>query len=327
MHKKAAIIAVLVLVFAGAGFFWWSQGSAGRAQEKMDLAVKYISQNNFEKAILSYNEAIKIDPKAADAYMGLAKVYTLQGQYDQARSTYEQGLVNVESNELQNLQLGLAGMYIDQEKMDQAEKSFQNIIDSNSACLEAYWGLAMVYQQQGDNLNAETFLKQAIKKNPKEYRSYNMLALFLSQNGQRDQAFENLVKSLSLEINQQEAYLVLKDLFEGEWSQLSAKAAGISDEKIADMLTFYSAYAARDYQNAVKMFESRFSDQTDNHKAQILAAIAFNKTGNADRGQELIARLASKKVDGWLLSDIAEYYLVAGDKEKARLTAINALEA
>ena len=325
--KKIGIIAVLVLVFTGAGFFWWNQGSAERAQGKMDLAVKYITENNYEKAILAYNDAIKIDSKAINAYMGLAKVYTLQGKYEQAQATYEKGLAKVDDNEQQTLQLGLAGMYIDQWKMDEAEKSFQNILNSSPACLEAYWGLAMAYQQQGDNTKAEKLLRQAIEKNPNEYRPYNTLALFLNQNGQSDQAFENLTKSLVLEINQQEAYLVLKDLFQTDWSQLLSKASGVSDQNVAAMLEFYSYYAAGDYQNAVNIFDSKLSNQADNHKAQILAAIAMTKTGNTDRAQELIMQLANKKVDEWLLSDIAEYYFAAGDKEKARLTAINALEA
>lgn len=323
--KNIGIIALLVLVFAGAGFFWWNQGSAERAEEKMDLAVKYICDNNFEKAILAYNEAIKIDPKAVDAYQGLGKIYTMQGEYDKAAETYEKGLAAVAPEERQTLQMGLAGMYIDQGKMDEAEKLFRNTINSNPACVEAYWGLAMVCQQQGDNEKAEAMLREAIAKNPNEYRPYNFLALFLSQNGQGDQAFKQLVTSLSLEINQQEAYLVLSDLFKPDWSQLLDKLPGVADQKVAAMLDFYSYYAAEDYQNAVRIFESQLGQQADNHKAQILAAIALVKTGNASRGQNLIAGLAAENVDGWLLSDIAEYYLAAGDRQKARSTAIHAL--
>ena len=323
--RNIGIIALLVLVFAGAGFFWWNQGSAGRAEEKMDLAVKYICDNDFEKAILAYNEAIKIDPKAVDAYQGLGKIYTMQGEYDKAARTYEKGLAAVAPEERQTLRMGLAGMYMDQGKMDEAEELFRNIINSNPACVEAYWGLAMVCQQQGDNEKAEAMLREAIAKNPNEYRPYNFLALFLSQNGQEDQAFEQLVTSLSLEVNQQEAYLVLNDLFQPDRAQLSDKLPGVADQKIAAMLEFYSYYAAEDYQNAVSIFESQLSQQTDNHKAQILAAIALTKTGNTSRGRDLIAGLADKNVDGWLLSNIAEYYLAAGDQQKARSTAIHAL--
>lgn len=323
--KNIGITAFLVLVVAGAGFFWWNQGSAGRAEEKMDLAVKYICDNDFEKAILAYNEAIKIDPKAADAYQGLGKIYTMQGQYDKAAQTYEKGLAAVAPEERASLQMGLAGMYVEQGKMDEAENLFRTTINSNPACVEAYWGLAMVCQQQGDNKKAEAMLREAIAKNPNEYRPYNFLALFLSQNGQGNQAFEQLVTSLSLEVNQQEAYLVLSDLFQPDWAQLLDKLPGVADQKIAAMLEFYSYYAAEDYQNAVSIFESKLSQQADNHKAQILAAIALIKTGNASRGQDLIAGLADKNVDGWLLSDIAEYYLAAGDQQKARSTAIHAL--
>lgn len=324
---KIAGIILVVLLFSGVGLFWWNHSSAERVQDKMDLAVKYITGNNYEKAILAYNDAIKIDPRAGDAYMGLAKVYTLLGNYNEAQSVYQKGIEQVESEEKQNLQLGLAGMYIDKGKMTEAEQSFQKIINNNPSCLEAYWGLAMVYQQQGNNSKAEEFLKLAIEVNPNEYRGYNTLALFFSQNGERDKAFDLLVKSLSLEFNQQEAYLVLKDIYKSDWSQLSAKAENVTNPNISAMLKFYSCYADEDYQSAVKIFDNSLSNQKDNHKAHILAAIAMVKSGNTDRGQDQIAQLAKIQPGGWLFSDIAEFYLAAGDKDKARIAAINALEA
>lgn len=326
-NKKVAIFSSVIVVIAIAIVaIWWNPGPAERSQEKLDLAVKYLNENKYEQAILAYNDAIKIDPKEVKAYQGLAKVYTLQSQYNDAKATYDRGLTAVAKEDQNVLQLGLGGMYIDQGQMDAAQKTFQQIRNGNGKCLEAYWGLAMVYQQKEDNTKAEAMLRMAVEQNPNEYRAYNALALFQKQNGQTDQALENLVKSLSLEINQQEAYLILSNLYNGRWSELRTKTDGIGKQQAAAMLEFYSYYAAREYQSAIQLYETNMKNQDNNVKAKILAAIAMYKTGNTKGAEALIKQLADKEINDWLLSDIAEYYLTAGDKEKAKLAAIKALQ-
>lgn len=326
--KKIGIIAVLAVVLAiGIGAFLWSRGAADRAQEKLDLAVKYISENDFDKAILAYNEAVKIDSKEVKAYQGLARVYTLQGKYDDAKASYERGLSSVEQDKQTTLRLGLAGMYIDNSQLDLAEKAFQEIKNTNKGCLEAYWGLAIVYQQQGDNAKTEAMLKQAVEQNPNEYRAYNTLAIFLMQNQKSDDAFNNLVKSLTLEINQQEAYLILGDLYKGRWGELPNKIAVLSDRQAADMLEFYSYYALEDYQKAVDSYKTKVGQQGGNQKGRILGAIAMIKTGDKTGAEVLIKQVIGERLNDWLLSDLARYYQISGDNEKARVAALKALQA
>lgn len=325
--KKIGIVAALAVVLAlGVGTFLWSRGSADRVQEKLDLAVKYISENEFDKAILAYNDAVKINPKEVKAYQGLARVYTLQGKYDDAENAYERGLAAVEPDKQVAIRLGLAGMYIDRNQLEQAEKSFQGIKNINKNCLEAYWGLAMVYQQQGDNTKAEAMLKQAIEQNPNEYRAYNTLALFFKQNQKTDDAFNNLVKSLTLEINQQEAYLVLSDLYEGSWNKLQARLTTVTNQQVSAMLEFYMNYACGDNPKALNGYKSKLNGQSGNHKARILAAIAMFKTGDKTGAQNLIDQVIKENVNDWLLSDLATYYKIAGDNEKAKATALKALQ-
>ncbi|MEN6391642.1 MAG: tetratricopeptide repeat protein [Syntrophomonas sp.] len=327
-NGKVAIIAGLVIILIlGAGAFWRSQSSADRTQEKLDLAVKYVSENNFEEAVLAYNDAIKIDPKQVKAYEGLAKVYTLQGKYDAAKATYDQGTAAVTASEQNPLKLGLAAMYIDKGQPADAEKAYQEIIDGTQNCLEAYWGLAIVYQKQGDNTKAETTLRQAVTKHPTDYRGYNTLALFLQQNNKADDAFNNLIKSLSLEINQQEAYVVLNDMYKGSWPQLQGKLGGIANQQVAAMLEFFMNYASEDNSKAISIYKAKINNQAANNKIQILAAIAMVKTGDKNSADNLINQVLSAKFSDWLFSDIALYYQVIGDNEKARLWAVKAILA
>ena len=46
---------------------------------------------NYEAAIAAYEEAIAIEPKCEEAYLGLAEVYAAMGEYDQAIAVLEEG--------------------------------------------------------------------------------------------------------------------------------------------------------------------------------------------------------------------------------------------
>jgi len=328
LQTKILISSLLAIVLVVGGVWGWQNyGTEARVQKKLDLAVKYLSENDYEKAVLAFNDAITIDPKEVKAYQGLARTYTLQGKYDDAKSAYDRGLAAVTAEKKQTLQIGLAGMYIDQGQLDMAEQAFQELADSSKNCIEAYWGLAMVYQQKGDIVKAEATLRKAIENNPQEYRAYNMLALFLKQNSRLDEALNNIVQSLSLEMNQQEAYLVLDEMYKDRWSGLRIKCSGVNNQPVAAMLEFYSYFAAQDYQKAVSIYESNITQQTGNDKARILAAIAMCKSGGEAPAGKIIAQLNKDRLNDWLLSDLARYYLEAGDKDKARQYALKALKA
>ena len=75
-------------------------GSSSNAQLKecLDLGQKYMTEMNYEEAIIAYNKALEVDPKNVEAYQALANIYEFQGDIDQARSTMERALVAVPSN-------------------------------------------------------------------------------------------------------------------------------------------------------------------------------------------------------------------------------------
>ena len=61
-------------------------------QEQYDLGIRYLSEGNYEEAIIAFTAAIEIDPKQADAYIGLADVYTAQGDRDKAEEILKRGM-------------------------------------------------------------------------------------------------------------------------------------------------------------------------------------------------------------------------------------------
>ena len=61
-------------------------------QEQYDLGMKYVSEGNYEEAIIAFAAAIEIDPKSADAYLALADIYEAQGDTESLQAILEQGL-------------------------------------------------------------------------------------------------------------------------------------------------------------------------------------------------------------------------------------------
>ena len=75
--------------------------SAPTWQEQYDLGVRYLSEGNYEEAIIAFTAAIEIDPKHAEAYLDLADIYTEQGDVEKAVEVLKDAIAAVgETDEL-----------------------------------------------------------------------------------------------------------------------------------------------------------------------------------------------------------------------------------
>lgn len=65
-------------------------------QEQYDLGIRYLSEGNYEEAIIAFTAAIEIDPKRAEAYSSLADTYVAKGDYEKAIEVLSTSLEIVE---------------------------------------------------------------------------------------------------------------------------------------------------------------------------------------------------------------------------------------
>ena len=79
--KISSVLLSLVLLTA-CGNAW---------QKHYDLGMKYLSDGNYEEAIIEFEAAIEIDDKNPDTYIGLAEVYIQQGDLKKAIEILEAG--------------------------------------------------------------------------------------------------------------------------------------------------------------------------------------------------------------------------------------------
>ena len=111
------LLAALCLLLSACG-----QNTEAKWQEQYDLGVRYLSEGNYEEAIIAFTAAIEIDPNRAEAYMGRGDAYIGSGETEDnlaaALADYEEAVALDETNAA--AWLGLADVYIRQMDYDAA---------------------------------------------------------------------------------------------------------------------------------------------------------------------------------------------------------------
>ena len=88
MKKICNLLVILTLVL---GVCACGQSAEASWQEQYDLGIRYLSEGNYEEAIIAFTAAIEIDPKQPDAYLKIAEAYVSTGDIDSAMTILEQG--------------------------------------------------------------------------------------------------------------------------------------------------------------------------------------------------------------------------------------------
>ena len=90
MKKITALLTALALILGLCACS--AKNELASWQEQYDLGIRYLSEGNYEGAIIAFNAAIEIDPKQADAYIGLADAYVALGDAERAGQVLEDAL-------------------------------------------------------------------------------------------------------------------------------------------------------------------------------------------------------------------------------------------
>lgn len=98
---KKLLLPFLLIIAIGLGAC--SQNQEAQWQEQYDLGIRYLSEGNYEEAIIAFTTAIEIDPKMSETYLTLGNLYIELGDYEAAAKILEQGVSNTNDTSLQEL--------------------------------------------------------------------------------------------------------------------------------------------------------------------------------------------------------------------------------
>ena len=128
MRRICNLIAALMLVL---GLCACGPNTAEQWQEQYDLGVRYLSEGNYQEAIIAFTAAIEIDPKRPEAYVGRGGAYVASGETAEnlsaAMSDYQAALELDEA--LPEAWLGLADTYIRWGDFDQALETLRGALE------------------------------------------------------------------------------------------------------------------------------------------------------------------------------------------------------
>lgn len=96
-----------------------------RYAEKLDLGDKYLKELNYEEALASYQDALKIDEKQEAVYERLVSVYHIQKDYKASKELLDKGIqvMKEEEKEMEAGRLGLLAELVENHQESEEEKA------------------------------------------------------------------------------------------------------------------------------------------------------------------------------------------------------------
>jgi tetratricopeptide (TPR) repeat protein len=145
------------------------------------LALCYMDQTQFEKAIGQYKEAIRIDPASFESHNNLANIYNAQDQLAEAIDHYSAAIkINPRSAEAHN-NIGVA--LNKQGRGQEAIAQYLEALFLNEDYPEAHHNLASIYGKMGRIEEAIFHDSQAIRLRPHYAEAHRNLAVSLYLKG------------------------------------------------------------------------------------------------------------------------------------------------
>lgn len=168
-----------------------------KRQSKIDmLGNQYKSKNQVDSAIISFKEALAINPYNEAALNNIIECYLMRGQLDSAKTYIDHELSFLPKYETANY--FLAHYYMTKGEMDKAIETCKYIIDCNFKFTGAYHLMCNIYLRQNDVKNAEKILGQLIDHDQLDNAGVQQLIQIYKADGLDDRgAYRKLYKKMA----------------------------------------------------------------------------------------------------------------------------------
>ncbi len=212
------------------------QAHSDNTEALLGLARISQMQGQTDEAIANLEEVIKINPGTAGpkAYNQIGGIHLEKGHSREAWQAFRAALKIDPKNA--HAYAGLASVLFTAGKRDEAMKHLQLSLKFNPVALPAMYRLAAWYREKGDLRQATSLCKRALAINPKHVKTLGILALVYRQQGKLDEAefyhrkaIEKLKRLLDGNPNDQAILRQLAKL-RRDWQQSSREATKMPAE-------------------------------------------------------------------------------------------------
>jgi tetratricopeptide (TPR) repeat protein len=139
--------------------------AAPSAPNLLDEATSLYRKGDFNGALAKYQEVLQQQPKSADAYAGLVRVYLKQRNIEQASQIAEKGMSEANSP---RMRVARGELWFRQGKITDAEREWVEVIKSGDPDARAYFGLARVRHAIAMYKSAKRLIDKAHELDPND---------------------------------------------------------------------------------------------------------------------------------------------------------------
>ncbi len=182
------------------------------------LGNLFVKQEDWDEAIVAYREALSLDPEYKSAILGLADAYRLADRLDEAAAGYRRLLeldpndnqafyhlaeIHAAREEYEAALEVLAGLEATGEerapahnlkgecllslgRLDEAEAEFRLALEMDDLLSDAWFNLALLFEERGDGSRAIKAYETRLEMAPKDFRSHFNVAKLYGALGDQD---------------------------------------------------------------------------------------------------------------------------------------------
>lgn len=127
------------------------------------LGLSYAALDMTMESIAAFTEAL-IVRESYSLLLSIGEQYYKAGQENVAKQYLYRIVNDCEDDNLVNKSLNLLGLiYIDEKDYGKARESFDNILKKNQNSADAFYGIGVIYEKQGDLVKARSEWRKALK--------------------------------------------------------------------------------------------------------------------------------------------------------------------
>lgn len=260
----------------------------------------HLARSRITRAEAAYTEALKIDPKAARALLGMGEALFRAGRYSEAQARFEAS-AQADPAELR-AKVGVAKSKLLLERVEEAMTALKELRASDpKSLLIAYW-FARALEAAGDRNEAEKIYTQGIAQAPSDpllVDTYIGLASLQAQQGRADAARKTLAQAREKLPTSSAIHKALGDVevSQGRFAEAEAdlkKAIELDPQDLGARFRLGVAYR-RDGKNdlAQRAFDEVSAQDADYPGLALERGLLFEATGRS--GEALAAYEAARK--------------------------------
>jgi tetratricopeptide (TPR) repeat protein len=241
------------------------------------LALVLFKQHQYSQALQEYSKASALAPNNPASYLGIARADLALGNTDDAEMNLKKA-IQVDPAHAAPAYMDLAGFYLQQKKVDQTEQTLQAGIKADPSAIPLYLDLAVVFESQGKQPDAENILTNLSTQLPKSADAALAIGDFYHQVKMDDRALAEYQRGLSISPQN----VVMKERIEDLYLEKAqiADAAKIDDSLLKQSPNDVSVQVNH---GRVLMAEGKLSDAI-----QVLQKVTSN-AGNSAEGHYYLA--------------------------------------